>query len=253
MNKSAARQPDGESESLVVCPSIVIVDDDTEICDLLRRYFTEHGFRAHVAGDGTALGKILATTDVDLVVLDLMLPGDDGFTICRSLRSHSNIPIIMLTANNDETDRIVGLEIGADDYVEKPFNARELLARVKAVLRRHNARQEVSRERVRYRYFANWRLDCLKRNLEQDGAIISLGGPEYRLLEILLDHPNQIISRDELSIASRRREHIPYDRTIDIQISRLRQLLKDSGKEPALIRTIRGEGYMLLCEVRDEA
>jgi DNA-binding response OmpR family regulator len=232
--------------------SLLIVDDDAEICDLLQRYFEEHGYIAHIAADGDELEQVLGKTEIDLIILDIMLPGDDGFILCRGIRSRSDIPIIMITANNDELDRIIGLELGADDYVSKPFNARELLARVKAVLRRQNGKQEAVNKPVRYRHFGNWKLDCLTRTLEQDGTVTSLGGPEFRLLNIMLNHPNQVISRDELSHASLHREHVPYDRTIDIQVSRLRQLLRDSGKEPELIKTVRGTGYIFLSEVTDE-
>ena len=239
-------------DAFLINSSILIVDDDLEICDLLQRYFNQHGFDAHIAHARAGLEKILAEVAIDIIILDLMLPGDDGFTICQSLRTHTTVPIIMLTANNDETDRIVGLELGADDYVEKPFNARELLARVRAVLRRHQISQSHSKERIRYRKFDKWRLDCLKRTLENDNTATKMGGPEFRLLEILLDRANEVISRDELSLATRGREHIPYDRTIDIQISRLRQMLQDNGNTPELIQTIRNEGYILLAEVRDE-
>lgn len=252
MGPAKALQDNALEEAFLVNSSILIVDDDLEICDLLQRYFNQHGFDAHVAHDRAGLERTLAEVAVDIIILDLMLPGDDGFTICQSLRTHTDVPIIILTANNDETDRIVGLELGADDYVEKPFNARELLARVRAVLRRHHARQSPNKARVRYRHFGKWRLDCLKRTLEHSKRATKMGSPEFRLLEILLDRANEIISRDELSMAARGREHIPYDRTIDIQISRLRQMLQDNGNAPELIQTVRNEGYILLAEVRDE-
>ncbi|MDO8273238.1 MAG: response regulator [Gammaproteobacteria bacterium] len=252
MGPAHSQQDTVATETSPINSSILIVDDDLEICDLLQRYFTKHGFDAHIAHDRQGLEKTLVEFAIDIIILDLMLPGDDGFTICKALRTHTDVPIIILTADNDETDRVVGLELGADDYVEKPFNARELLARVRAVLRRHQSRQSPTRERVRYRHFGKWRLDCLKRTLEHGKIATKMGNPEFRLLEILLDRANKIISRDELSLAARGREHIPYDRTIDIQISRLRQMLHDNGATPELVRTIRNEGYILLAEVRDE-
>jgi two-component system OmpR family response regulator len=233
-------------------PTLAICDDDAEICVLLQRYFTEHGFNAHTVPNGIALHRLLAEQEIDLVILDLMLPGDDGFAVCRTIRTSGNVPVIMLTASNEETDRIIGLELGADDYVAKPFNARELLARVRAVLRRHQGKSPTRKAEPKRRHFGNWSLDCLSRCLLHGERQIALGGPEYRLLNIFLDQPNAVISRDALSRAARHREYVPYDRTIDIQVSKLRQLLREEHTGQELIRTLRGEGYMLLAEVVDE-
>jgi two-component system OmpR family response regulator len=180
-----------------------------------------------------------------------MLPGDDGLVLCRNLRVHSNIPVIMLTARGDETDRIVGLEMGADDYLPKPFNPRELLARIKSVLRRAQALPDTQDPiNSRYQYFAHWQLDTVGRNLRtKDGLVVALSGAEYRLLKVFLDHANRVLSREQLLDLTLGKEADPFDRSIDVQISRLRQRLGDSAKEPAIIKTVRSEGYILSTEV----
>jgi two-component system OmpR family response regulator len=233
---------------------ILIVDDDTEIRRLLGDYLRRNGLRATAVADGKSMWSALETERIDLVVLDLMLPGEDGLTLCRRLRADSDLPVIMLTARGDETDRIVGLEMGADDYVPKPFSPRELLARIKVVLRRSRSLPRNLRpEEARLMRFARWTLDTTTRNLlSPDGVVVALSGAEYRLLRVLLTHPNRVLSRDQLMDLTRGREADPFDRSIDVQVSRLRQRLGDDPKDPALIKTVRGEGYVLAAQVSRE-
>ncbi len=233
---------------------ILIVDDDAEIRTLLGRYLEKNGLRATAVGDGRAMAQALARDVFDLIVLDLMLPGDDGLTLCRALRAKSDIPIIMLTARGDETDRIVGLEMGADDYLPKPFSARELLARIKVVLRRARSLPPNLRpdDEAKIR-FGDWVLDTEHRQLIAAGGVATpLGGAEYRLLRILLEHPNRVLNRDQLVELTQGREADALDRSIDVQVSRLRQRLRDDPRDPRLIKTVRGEGYVLSVPVRKE-
>jgi len=233
---------------------ILIVDDDAEIRRLLGDYLRRNGLRATAVADGKSMWSALETERIDLVVLDLMLPGEDGLTLCHRLRADSDLPVIMLTARGDETDRIVGLEMGADDYVPKPFSPRELLARIKVVLRRSRSLPRNLRpEEARLMRFAGWTLDTATRNLlSPDGVVVALSGAEYRLLRVLLTHPNRVLSRDQLMDLTRGREADPFDRSIDVQVSRLRQRLGDDPKDPALIKTVRGEGYVLAAQVSRE-
>jgi two-component system OmpR family response regulator len=233
---------------------ILIVDDDAEIRNLLRDYLRRNGLRATAVADGKGMWATLACERVDLVVLDLMLPGDDGLTLCRNLRARSELPVIMLTARGEETDRIVGLEMGADDYMAKPFSPRELLARIKGVLRRarslpHNLQPDDARQ-LR---FAGWLLNTATRNLVSPaGVVVALSGAEYRLLRVFLDHPNRVLNRDQLLDLTRGRDADPFDRSIDVQVSRLRHRLDDDPKEPALIKTVRSAGYVLATAVQRE-
>ncbi|MEE1922957.1 response regulator [Pseudomonas sp. 148P] len=226
---------------------ILIVDDDPEIRQLLSTYLEEAGLRTSVAADGREMRRRLDEQLIDLVVLDLMLPGEDGLTLCRDLRVHSNIPVIMLTARGTLVDRIVGLEMGADDYLGKPFDPRELLARIKVVLRRtHSFPERARMDEARHLHFAGWQLETTTRQLRSPaGLVISLGNSDYRVLRLLLQHPNRPLSRDFLLGQVFERERMPYDRSIDVCISRLRQHLDDAPKAAALIRTVRNEGYML--------
>jgi two-component system OmpR family response regulator len=231
--------------------NILIVDDDAEIRTLLRDYLERNGLRATAVADGRAMRTALERGRFDLVILDLMLPGEDGLSLCRDLRVRSNLPVIMLTARGEETDRIVGLEMGADDYLAKPFNPRELLARIKAVLRRARTLPESATCDIRRFRFAGWTLELARRQLlSPDGVVVALSGGEYRLLEVLLQHPNQVLSRDQLLDLTRGREALPYDRSIDVQIGRLRRRLRDESA--VLIQTVRGEGYVLAAEVEAE-
>jgi len=230
---------------------ILIVDDDAEIRSLLSQYLVKNGLRVTAVADGRGMWQSLDAGRIDLIVLDLMLPGDDGLTLCRNLRAKSDTPVIMLTARGEETDRIVGLEMGADDYLAKPFSARELLARVKAILRRARSLPENlqpdSATRIR---LADWVLDTVHRQLISKANVVTpLSGAEYRLLRIFLSHPNRVLNRDQLMDLTQGKEADPLDRSIDVQVSRLRNRLGDDPREPRLIKTVRGEGYVLAVDV----
>jgi len=222
---------------------ILVVDDDPEIRELLAHFLREHGFQVAVAGDGREMFAQLHKGDPDLVVLDLMLPGEDGLSLCRRLSRENHLPIIMLTAVAEEADRIVGLEMGADDYLTKPFNPRELLARIRAVLRR--AKQAPAWEQGQQVSFEGWDLDLGRRELKRaDGTLVPLSSGEFRLLQVLAEHPQQVLSRDFLLERTHGRESGPYDRSVDIQLSRLRRKIEDNPREPAIIKTIRSGGYI---------
>ncbi len=232
---------------------ILVVDDDVELRALLADYLGRNGLRVSAAAEGHGLWAALEREPVDLIILDLMLPGDDGLVLCRNLRARSDIPVIILTARGDDTDRIIGLEMGADDYLPKPFNPRELLARIKVVLRR-SRRQPGEPDEIRHFHFAGWILDVNARHLVTPAGVVTpLSGGEYRLLRILLEHPNRVLNRDQLLDLTQGREATPFDRSIDVQISRLRRRLGDDPREPALIKTVRNEGYLLAVAVRREA
>lgn len=230
---------------------ILVVDDDTEIRNLLREYLQQQGYRVTAVADGKGLRAAVDNSHPDLIILDLMLPGEDGLTLCRDLRARSAVPIIMLTARGEETDRIVGLELGADDYIAKPFSPRELLARIKSVLRRTRALPENLRQEESGVFrFAGWTLDAATRNLTSpQGVVVALSGTDFRLLKIFVDHPNRVLSRDQLIDLMLAREAGPYDRAIDVQVSRLRQRLGEDAKEPAIIKTVRGQGYVFAAHV----
>jgi two-component system, OmpR family, response regulator len=228
-------------------PHILVVDDDREIRTLLAEYLEKNGLRVSAARDGNEMRRILGQAHVDLVVLDILMPGDDGLKLCRDLRARSQIPIIMLTARGEDIDRILGLELGADDYVPKPFNPRELLGRISAVLRRaaHAPRDPMPSAVAGYR-FAGWRLDTTARSLtHEDGATVDLSGAEFRLLSILLAHGGRVLSRVQLMELVRGRDHDPFDRSIDVRVSRLRQVLRDDARSPHIIKTVYGEGYLI--------
>ena len=238
--------------------NILIVDDDQDIRELLQSYLERSGYRALTAADGRAMWETLDNHRVNLVILDLMLPGDDGLTLCRNLRAHStlcSIPVIMLTAMGEDTDRIVGLEMGADDYLPKPFNPRELLARIKSVLRRaQGVPQGLEESEISHYVFSGWTLDVVGRQLiSPDGVIVALSDGEFRLLRVFIEHPNRVLSRDQLLDLTRGRDAIPFDRSIDVQVGRVRKRLNDTGPEPTIIKTVRGEGYILAATVERKA
>ena len=225
--------------------SVLVVDDDREILQLVARFLRSNGFRVLTARNGAEMKSAMQAAGVDLVVLDVMLPGASGLELCQDLRRESRVPIIMLTAKGDEIDRIVGLEMGADDYLAKPFNPRELLARVRAVLRRAVAPQVVSRGRKIL--FGGWSLDTMTRELVgPDGALVDLSGGEYDLLLTFLEAPQRVLSRDYLLDSARNRVSDGFDRSIDVQVSRLRKKVDHGG---TMIRTIRGVGYMFAMDV----
>jgi two-component system OmpR family response regulator len=235
-----------------VSDHLLIVDDDTGLRELLADYLNRNGFRVTGVADGRGLWSALEQGQIDLVILDLMLPGDDGLVLCRNLRARSQIPIIMLTARGDDTDRIVGLEMGADDYLPKPFNPRELLARIKSILRRARNVPAEPGEAKRF-HFAGWTLDVDARQLvAPDGVLVPLGAGDYRLLRVFLDHPQRILNRDQLLDFTQGREATPFDRSIDVQVSRLRRRLRDDPRESTIIKTVRNEGYLLAAHVSRE-
>jgi two-component system OmpR family response regulator len=228
---------------------LLIVDDDPEIRDLLAHFLREHGFQVSVAAEGEEMLQLLQDSEPDLVVLDLMLPGEDGLSLCRRLSADYTVPIIMLTAVAEEADRIVGLEMGADDYLTKPFNPRELLARIRAVLRRVG--QSAAGDRGQLVSFQGWQLDLGRRELKrEDGTLVPLSAGEFRLLQVLAEHPQQVLSRDFLLERTHGRESGPYDRSVDIQLSRLRRKIEDNPREPGIIKTVRSGGYMFSLPVQ---
>jgi two-component system OmpR family response regulator len=225
---------------------ILIVDDQQEICDVVQEYLTGEGYRVSTAHDGSGMRRMMGQAQVDLVILDLMLPGEDGLTLARSLRSESGIGIIILTGRGETVDRIIGLEMGADDYLPKPFHLRELLARVKSVLRRVQSRTgdgpQLTRSRAR---FAGWNLDLSSRELlSPSGEEVRLTTGEFDLLAAFVNNANQVLSRDRLLDLARNREAGPFDRTIDVQVGRLRRKLEDDPQNPNMIKTVRGSGYI---------
>lgn len=233
---------------------ILIVDDDADIRQLLSEYLRKNNYRTTAVADGKAMTAALDVSKVDLIVLDVMLPGDDGLTLCRNLRARLEIPIIMLTARDDDMDRIIGLEMGADDYLAKPFNPRELLARIKGILRRSRLIPEnLQAEDIKRIHFAGWTLDVIARHLlSPNGVTQPLSGAEYRLLRVFLAHPNRVLNRDQLMDLTLGREADPFDRSIDVQVSRLRQRLNDDARDSVVIKTVRGEGYALAATVEVE-
>jgi len=236
---------------MYVNPHILIVEDDREISALVARYLRANDCRVSLAGDGREMDRHLADGHFDLIVLDLMLPGEDGLAICRRLRKTTRMPIVMLTAKAEELDRIIGLEMGADDYVAKPFNPRELLARIRAVLRRTAGEAEpATGETMRLHVFAGHRLDVLGRRLENaDGAEVSLTGAEFDLLQVMVERPGRVLSRDRLLDLTQGRAAGPYERSIDILISRIRRKTERDPHHPEIIKTVRSGGYMFSAEV----
>jgi two-component system OmpR family response regulator len=236
-------------------PHVLIVDDDEDILSLLTQFLRNHGCDVTVAQDGTEMFKVLETQPINVIILDVMLRGENGFSLCQRLRSQSALPLIMLTAMTDHTDRVVGLEIGADDYLTKPFNARELLARIKAVLRRTDGDPSSSRN-VREQEirpvlsFGNWRLDIARRELRSaDNMLVFLSGGEFDLLLAFAEHAQRVLTRDMLMDFARGTTYAAFDRSVDVQVSRLRRKLELDPKNPQLIRTVRNGGYILTAPV----
>ena len=233
-------------------PHILIVDDHREIRDLVGRALTREGFRVTAVGDGKAMRHALADARIDLILLDLMLPGEDGLSLCRGIRAESDIPIIMLTAKGEEVDRVIGLEMGADDYLAKPFGSRELIARIRAVLRRANHKpppSDAPPQTPQFR-FDRWVLNTESRELlRDDGVAVPLSTGEYELLLALVERPQRVLSRDQLLDLARGRAATAFDRSIDTQVSRLRKKLERDPAEPHIIKTIWGGGYMFAAVV----
>lgn len=231
-------------------PHILVVEDDREISALVARYLRANECRVTLAGDGREMDRRLADSRVDLVVLDLMLPGEDGLSLCRRIRQNSTVPILMLTAKAEEIDRIIGLEIGADDYLGKPFNPRELLARIRAILRRGSATESAADEGVRRLSFLGWTLDvALRQLLSPEAARVAITGAEFDLLHALCLRPGRVLSRDQLLDLTQGRAAGPFERSIDVLISRIRQKIESDPRNPEIIRTIRSGGYLFTPEV----
>lgn len=231
--------------------TILLVDDDQKLRLLLKTYLEKNQFVVRLAHDGASFQADFEKfrDEIGLVILDVMLPDTDGFTLCRKVRQSSDIPIIMLTASADDTDRIVGLELGADDYIGKPYNPRELLARIKAIQRRMGV--SVGANGARHWRFQGWTLDCVERRLtDPQGQDVPLTGMDFSLLKLFLENPGDVLDRSRLMEATRGRDLGPMDRSLDVQISRLRQRLQDDGKQPALIKTVRGSGYAFTADVQ---
>jgi DNA-binding response OmpR family regulator len=223
---------------------ILVIDDDASLRELLTDYLRQEGFDVSGAEDGTAMFEWLEQNQADLLILDLMLPGDDGLTLARRLRTKSDTPIIMLSARGEDIDRIVGLEVGADDYLAKPFNPRELLARMRAVLRRRAPSPEPEPTAGAAFEFGPYRLDVQARQLLRNGEPVTLTGSEFDLLQIFAEHPNQMLHRDRLLDLSKGYERNPFDRSVDVQVARLRAKIEPNKKQPVYIRTVWGRGYM---------
>ena len=233
---------------------ILVVDDHQDIRDLLGSYLQAHGYRISLAAGGEEMQAVLGRSSVDLVVLDIMMPGEDGLSLCRSLSEAEGPPVIMLSAMSEDTDCVVGLEMGADDYVTKPFAPRVLLARVKAVLRRNGQQQRRGRQQRRNGdslRFSGWTLDLHQRHLiKDDGLVVPLSSSEFNLLHVFLAHPQQVLNRDQLLSLTKGREAQPFDRSVDNQISRLRKKVEADPHNPALIKTVWGGGYMFTEKVQ---
>jgi two-component system OmpR family response regulator len=229
---------------------ILIVDDHADIRALVQNYLEDEGYKVSTAADGEAMRRVMAQDSVDLVLLDLILPGEDGLALARDLRVGADIGIIILTGRGETLDRIIGLEMGADDYLPKPFHLRELLARVKSVLRRSASRAESAHDRPANARFNGWQLDLTARELiSPEGELVRLTSGEFELLAVFVSNANQVLSRDRLLDLTRNREAGPFDRTIDVQVGRLRRKLDDDAQQPALIKTVRGSGYIFTAQI----
>ncbi|MEA9996624.1 response regulator [Pseudomonas sp. 10B1] len=230
---------------------LLIVDDDVEILDLLKRFFVKHAYEVAVACDGVAMWVAIKNERPDIIVLDVMLPGEGGLSLCQKIRAESNTPVVMLTAMSEVSDRIIGLELGADDYLTKPFDPRELLARLRSVQRRM-ADQPV-RLAVDVRpliLFGSWQLDVTRRELRStEGVMVPLSGGEFDLLRVFVDHPQRILTREQLLDLARGHSHEAFDRSIDVQVSRLRRKIEPDSKRPDIIRTVRNGGYIFTASV----
>jgi two-component system, OmpR family, response regulator len=232
-------------------PHILFVEDDADIRTLVADFLAQNGYRMSVARDGRELDRTLEVSRIDLVILDIMLPKEDGLSLCRRIRATSDVPIIMLTARGSEIDRVVGLEMGADDYLTKPFSTHELLARIRALLRRANmARAPREQRPASSLSFSGWKLDLTARRLQSaDGAAVPLTTGEFELLVAFCEHPRRVLTREQLLDLTRGRAAALFDRSIDIQVSRLRRKIEEKPTEPVLIQTVRAGGYIFAAEV----
>jgi DNA-binding response OmpR family regulator len=248
----SAQDPDKQGTSFRQA-HLLVVDDDSEIAALLKRYLSAQGFAVSVVGNGKSMLGILETSTIDLVLLDLGLPGEDGLDLTRHLHEHWRGPVIIVTGRADSVDRIVGLEVGADDYVTKPFELRELLARIRSVLRRAGERPRKAASQGMSYWFAGYRLELRSRTLTApSGEPVALTSGEYELLRVFVIHANRVLSRDELMNQLYGRDSGPYDRAVDVQIGRLRRKIEADPTAPSLIKSVRGAGYIFSDTVRQE-
>ncbi len=231
-------------------PDLLVVDDDAELRELTEAYLSQQGFRVRTVADANEMDAALAERLPDLVVLDLMLPGEDGLSIAKRLKQGGHVPIIMLSAQGDDVDRIVGLEVGADDYLAKPFNPRELLARIRAVLRRANRDFDATGQRL-LRHFGAFTLDLDAHKLTRDGEEVALTSGEFDLLAVLSAHPNKVLDRDRILDLLTGAERSPFDRSIDVRVTRLRSKIEPDPSRPVYIRTVWGKGYMFCPDTGD--
>lgn len=230
---------------------LLLVDDEASLREPLADYLSRQGFAVSQAESAAKARSVLLDTTPDLVLLDIMMPGEDGISLCRHLVEAKNLPVIFLTAKGEAMDRVVGLEIGADDYVVKPFEPRELVARIRSVLRRASKGSSPERDQDAHYEFDGWLLDPLKRRLtDPEGSLVPISSAEFRLLVALLDHPKQVMDRDKLLDMVQGREAHLFDRAVDNQISRLRRKVEEDSRDPKLIQTVWGGGYRLACDVR---
>lgn len=232
-------------------PHLLLVDDEASIRDPLSKYLERQGFRVTEAQGAATARSALLSYDIDLVLLDVMMPGEDGLSLCRHIAATNGPPVILLTAKSEETDRIIGLEIGADDYVVKPFSPRELVARVKVVLRRISSGAPKPERMGATYHFAGWTLNTAEQSLhDPEGVLVPLSSGEHRMLEVLIARAGQVLTRDQLLDLTRGREGGPFDRAIDNQVSRLRRKIEVDAKDPQHIKTIWGGGYRFSTDVK---
>ncbi|MEJ1958572.1 MAG: response regulator [Nitrosomonadales bacterium] len=230
--------------------TVLLVDDDIHIRQLLSDYLSKFGIEVVAVADGKLMTDALEKGTFDLIILDLMLPGEDGLSLCRNLRTKSDIPILMLTARGETVDRVIGLEVGADDYIVKPFEPRELVARIQTILRRAKGGRESPKEQENMVSFRGWRLNSVLRQIiSPQDLVIPLSNAEFRLLKVFIEHPGRVLTRDFLLDQARGRDMDLFDRSIDLLVSRLRQKLGDDSRTPDLIKTVRGEGYLFDAKV----
>lgn len=249
-----SRPPMASGTNMEITPKILVVEDNREMRELVSKALRKEGYRVSLAGDGKEMNRALDNERVDLIILDVMLPGDDGLTLCRDLRTKATTPVIIISAKGEELDRVLGLKMGADDYLPKPFSTLELIARVQAVLRRIDREPAAApNESGKIYKFNGWRLDVERRELiAADNVIVPLSTGEFSLLQVLVQRPNRVLSREQLLDLARGRDSVAFDRSIDTQVSRLRRKIEHDPKNPTIIKTVWGGGYVLSAEVAQE-
>jgi two-component system, OmpR family, phosphate regulon response regulator OmpR len=226
---------------------VLIIDDDERLCKLIKEYLEENGFKVHAIGDGSEARKTIEKESPDIIILDIMLPGKDGLEVLKDINREYSIPVIMLTARGEDTDRIIGLELGADDYISKPFNPRELLARMRAVMRRASVEENAETEKEEEHIIAGGViLNRVRQTVTVNNDELDLSMTEFKILEILMKHPNVILNRDQIMNYARGKDLMAFDRSIDVHISKLRSKLERDPRYPKRIKTIWGSGYMFV-------